>query len=67
MSRSEDSFEEYNLDNESLDSKSFEEKGDIEPMKVSDLTKKLSEWNIYISCLFLLLIQGYVIEFNNHL
>tara|TARA_B100000579_G_scaffold437830_1_gene469299 strand:+ start:9924 stop:12395 length:2472 start_codon:yes stop_codon:yes gene_type:complete len=58
MSRSEDSFEEYNLDNESLDSKSFEEKGDIEPMKVSDLTKKepmkvsdltkkLSEWNIY--------------------
>lgn len=42
MSRSEDSFEEYNLDNES-----FEEKGYIEPMKVSDLTKKLSQWNIY--------------------
>ena len=47
MSRSEDSFEEYNLDNESLDSSSFEEKGYIEPMKVSDLTKKLAEWLIY--------------------
>ena len=41
MSRTEDGFEEYNLDNES-----FEEKVDIEPIKVSDLTKKLSEWNI---------------------